>query len=164
MKTFRHTRPEEVIVRTAPDFLQETFERLHGSLKPAQDAGYDISRIYLTLDEILSNMYKHGYGRKDGEPIGVQLHVQGDRCVITARDLAPTFDSAKHARTRVLPEPETGAPGGRGLVIVHRMCESFEHYAPPEGGNVLRIVTKLIVRRDAGSAKMRPKKAAKAQM
>ena len=152
MRSFRHTRPDEIIVRTAPDFLQEAFRRLRGAMKPALDAGYDVSRIYLILDEILSNMYKHGYGRREGEPIGVHLRIQDDVCVITARDLAPTFDSARHACTRVLPDPEAGAPGGRGLVIVNRLCESFEHSVTPEGGNVLRLVMKLVARRDSSAA------------
>lgn len=158
MTAFRITQPDEVLVHTAPDFLQTAFERLRPYLKPVYDAGYDVSRIYLMLDEILSNIYKHGYGRQSGRPIGVQVRVHDDVCVITTRDLAPTFDSAKHARTRVLPDPETGAPGGRGLVIVHRMCESFEHWAPAGGGNVLRLVMKLVTRRepsDVGSISRR---------
>lgn len=150
MRSFWHIRRDEVIVHTSPDFLQRTFERLEGTLRPARDSGYDVSRIYLILDEILSNIYRHGYECRDGEPIGVQLRVQGNECVITARDLAPVFDSALHARTRVLPDPETGAPGGRGLVIVHRMCDSFEHSVSQEGGNVLQLVIKLIPRREPG--------------
>jgi len=161
MTAFRHTRSNEVIVRTAPDFLQRAFEKLRRLLQPARDAGYDTSRVYLILDEVLSNVYKHGYKRVDGQPIGVQLEVRGERCVITSRDLAPTFDSARHARTRVLPDPESGSPGGRGLVIVNRMCESFEHYAPPEGGNMLRMVMKLIPSREV--VEMKPVRARKTE-
>ena len=144
MKALAPARPDEVIIQTGPDFLRDAFERLRHSMQAAADAGYDVSRIHLMLDEILSNIYKHGYGRQDGQPIGVVVRVQGDTCVITTRDLAPTFDSARHARARVLPDPNTGAPGGRGLVIVHRLCESFDHDTPPEGGNALRLVMKLV--------------------
>ena len=158
MKSFREQRPGEIIVRTAPDFLQRAFNQVRGKLQPVQDAGYDVSRVYLMLDEVLSNIYKHGYGRRDGHPIGVQLDAHGDTCVITTRDLAPTFDSPRHASTRVLPDPETGAPGGRGLVIVHRLCESFEHRVPAEGGNELRLVMKLILRRGALDSAPRPKR------
>jgi len=161
MKSFAHPKPGEVIIHTAPDFLQTAFERLRSSMQPAECAGYDVSRIYLMLDEILSNIYKHGYGRKSGEPVGVQVQVQADTCVITTRDLAPTFDSALHARTRVLPDPDTGAPGGRGLVIVYRLCESFEHESLPDGGNALRLVMKLIARPGAQVAGSRPRTTAK---
>ena len=163
MKTFQKQYPGEIIVRTAPDFLQRTFNQLRGNLKLTLEDGYDVSRVYLMLDEVLSNIYKHGYGRQDGQPIGVRVRVENGLCVIVTRDLAPTFDSPGQARTRVLPDPETGAPGGRGLVIVHRMCESFEHEAPPEGGNVLRLVLKLILRSGVLGAAPRRKRITRTQ-
>ena len=146
MRTFREQRSGEVIVLTSPHFLQEVFEKLRPQLQPARDAGYDISRVYLMLDEMLSNTYRHGYKRAAGQPIGVQVRVHGDRCTVVVRDLAPTFDTARHALTRSLPAPESGEPGGRGLVIVQRMCESFAHRTPDEGGNLVVLVMKLLQR------------------
>jgi len=146
MRNFRTARPGEVLVHTSPYYLQIAFARLKPLLRPAQQAGYDTSRVFLILDEVLSNVYRHGYRRAAGEPIGVQLWLRGRRCRITVRDLAPSFDSAWHAATRVLPTPESGSPGGRGLVIVHRMCESMQHRVPDEGGNELELVM-LLVRR-----------------
>ena len=148
MRNFRDTRPGEVVVHTSPNYLQVAFARVKPVLRAAQAAGYDTSRVFLILDEVLSNVYRHGYRRATGLPIGVQVGVDGSRCHITVRDLAPRFDSAGHAATRELPALESGAPGGRGLVIVHRMCESLRYRAPAEGGNELELVMQLVRRFD----------------
>jgi len=144
MSHFRQPRPGEIVVHTSQRFLQEVFDKIKPLLQPAHDAGYDTSRVYLMLDELLSNIYRHGYKRAPRQPIGVQVRVLGERCYVALRDLAPTFDSPRHAGTRALPAPESGEVGGRGLVIVHRMCESFEHRVPAEGGNALYLVMKLV--------------------
>jgi len=152
MKTFREPRPGEVIVHTSPHFLQEFFERLKPLLLPARRAGFDVGRVYLILDEMLSNVYRHGYKSAAGQPIGVVLDIQGSRCHIRIRDLAPLFDSPLHARHRALPAPESGSPGGRGLVIVHRMCDVFTHGGGEEGGNELELVLRMVRRFGPDSA------------
>ncbi|UCE03389.1 MAG: ATP-binding protein [Candidatus Latescibacterota bacterium] len=143
---FEQPRGGELVVRTSPTFLEEVFQQIRPRLQPARDAGCDTSRVYLLLDELLSNIFRHGYRGAEGQPIGVQVRVQGEYCYVALRDLAPTFDSPRSAAHRALPSPESGKTGGRGLVIVHRMCESFEHRVPAEGGNALYLVMKLIRR------------------
>ena len=146
MRRFTDLRPGEVIVLTSPQMLQDLFAKLKPVLSPAERAGYDTSRVYLLLDELLSNVYRHGYQERDGEPIGVRLRVQDSFCHLAVRDLAPTFDSARHAETRTAPRPESGQTGGMGLVIVQSMCESFVHQVPREGGNAVYLVMKLLRR------------------
>ncbi len=146
MSHFPDLRPGEAIVLTSPHFLQEAFAAIKPHLQPARRAGYEIGRVFLILDELLSNVYRHGYRRAAGRPIGMRLRVEADLCHIGVRDLAPVFDSAGEARQRALPEPESGAPGGRGLVIVHRMCESFQHRPGKNGGNELSLVLKMMRR------------------
>jgi anti-sigma regulatory factor (Ser/Thr protein kinase) len=143
MQEFQDPRPGEVIVSTSPHMLQDLFARLKPVLAPAEEAGYDTSRVYLLLDELLSNVYRHGYAEAQGQPIGVRLRLQDRYCHLAVRDLAPTFDSARHAETRSAPHPESGQTGGMGLVIVQSMCESFTHRVPLEGGNAVYLVMKL---------------------
>jgi anti-sigma regulatory factor (Ser/Thr protein kinase) len=114
--------------------LQEFFSQLRPELAPAEQQGYDTSRIYLLLDELLSNVHRHGYSERDGEPIGVRVRAQGDRVQIVVRDMAPTFDSATYALTRTAPPPSSGATGGMGLFIIYSMCESFVHMKLPRRG------------------------------
>jgi anti-sigma regulatory factor (Ser/Thr protein kinase) len=143
MRDFHDRRPGEVVVRTSPQMLQDLFDRLKPTLAPAEQQGYDTSRVYLLLDEMVSNAHRHGYGGADDEPVGVRVRVQGEYVYIAVRDLAPTFDSARHAATRTAPAPDSGATGGMGLVIVQSMCESLVHQVPKEGGNAVYAVMKL---------------------
>lgn len=143
MRAFQDPRPGEIVVRTSPQMLQDLFGRLRPTLAPAEQGGFDTSRVYLLLDELLSNVHRHGYGEADGEPIGVRLRLQGDRIHIVVRDLAPTFDAARHAETRTAPPPDSGATGGMGLFIVQSMCESFVHQVPRDGGNAVYAIMKL---------------------
>ncbi len=152
MKTFRTPFRDELLVHTSPHFLEEVFTWIRPVLRPAHRAGYEISRIFLILDEVLSNVYRHGYARAAGQPIGVRLRVEGDRCDITIRDLAPHFDGAWHTQRSALPAPESGAPGGRGLVIVQRIVESIVHRVPPEGGNELHLVMRMLRRPGVATA------------
>jgi anti-sigma regulatory factor (Ser/Thr protein kinase) len=152
MKNLGEPRPGEFIVHTSPSFLQEVFERLKPVLQPARQAGYDVGRVYLILDELLSNVYRHGYGCASGQPIGVSVEIRDSHCFMRIRDRAPLFDSPLHARHRALPAPESGAPGGRGLVIVHRMCPTFTHRAGAEGGNELELVLNMVRRSRSQSA------------
>ena len=147
MRSFAATRPGEVVVRTSPQLLRDLFAKLEPALAPARETGFDIGRVHLALDELLSNVFRHGYGGREGEPIGVRLRLRGEFCHLALRDLAPTFDSARHAETRTAPPPDSGQTGGMGLFIVQKMCDSFTHQVPHEGGNALYLVLRLL-RRD----------------
>ena len=146
MRDFHDQRPGEVVVHTSPEMLQELFDRLKPALAPAEQQGYDTSRVYLLLDEVVSNAYRHGYHEAVGEPVGVRVRFHAEYASIAVRDLAPTFDSARHASTRTAPAPESGSRGGMGLVIVQSMCESLAHQVPQEGGNAIYAVMKLQLR------------------
>ena len=143
MREFHDRRPGEVVIRTSPHMLQVLFDGLKQTLAPAEQQGFDTSRVYLLLDEMVSNAYRHGYNEQDDEPVGVRVRVQGDYVYVAVRDLAPTFDSARHAATRTAPPPDSGATGGMGLVIVQSMCESLVHQVPKEGGNAVYAVMKM---------------------
>ena len=143
MRVFQDLRPGEILVRTSPRMLEDTFAQLRSVLAPANSLGYDTSRVYLLLDELLSNVYRHGYREAQGEPIGVRVRVQDGAVHLAVRDIAPTFDVAAHAATRQAPPPESGQRGGMGLFILYSMCESFVHSAPRDGGNLVFLTMKL---------------------
>jgi anti-sigma regulatory factor (Ser/Thr protein kinase) len=143
MPPFHDTRPGELVIATSPQMLQDLFGRLRPLLAPAERDGFDTSRVYLLLDEILSNVHRHGYAGADGRPIGIRLRLQQGYVHLAVRDQAPTFDCAAHAATRTPPPPESAQPGGMGLFLVRNMCDSFVHRVPLEGGNAVYAVMKL---------------------
>jgi anti-sigma regulatory factor (Ser/Thr protein kinase) len=120
-------------------------------LAPAEREGHDTSRVYLLLDELLSNIHRHGYDGTCGKPIGVRVRVHGEFVYLAVRDRARTFDTAVHATTRTAPPPESGQKGGMGLFIVHSMCDSFVHRVPNDGGNSVYLVMRLPRRVGAGA-------------
>jgi len=137
MCPFPDPRPGELIVRTSAQMLEDTFARLRPILAPAEREGYDTSRVYLLLDELLSNVYRHGYHEADDQPIGVRVRLHDGILEVAVRDQAPTFDVARHAATCEAPPPERGQRGGMGLFIVYSMCDTFVHQVPRDGGNVV---------------------------
>jgi anti-sigma regulatory factor (Ser/Thr protein kinase) len=143
MAPFRDVRPGEIVIATSTQMLQDFFARVRPLLAPAERDGFDTSRVYLLLDEILSNVHRHGYAGTNGQPIGVRLRLQDGYVHLAVRDHAPTFDCAAHAATRTAPPPESAQPGGMGLFLVRNMCDSFVHRVPLEGGNAVYAVMKL---------------------
>ena len=160
MGHFQETRPGEIVVTTSPRMLQDLFEKLKPGLEPATRDRFDTSRVYLLLDELLSNIHRHGYAGEDRRPIGVRLRLHHEYVYLAVRDLAPTFDSARHAETRTAPPPDSGQTGGMGLVIVRSMCESLTHQVPHEGGNALYLVMKLMRRPGLAPARTRERQTA----
>ena len=143
MAAFREARLGEILVETSPNLVPEVLAQVRPQLAEAQQQGYEVSRIMLMLDEIVSNIYRHGYRRQDGKPVGIRIRVEGDVCQIAVRDQAPTFDCVGHAETRALPDPRLGKPGGMGLIIMQNLCESFVHQVPSDGGNALYMTLRL---------------------
>src|SRR5262245_45996462 len=114
MSEFQDPRPGEIVVRTSPQMLEETFAALRPLLATAEARGYDTSRVYLLLDELMSNIYRHGYLEAQGEPIGVRLRVDDGSVLIAMRDRAFTFDVAAHASTRRAPPRKRGSAAAWG--------------------------------------------------
>jgi anti-sigma regulatory factor (Ser/Thr protein kinase) len=133
----------EQLVWTSPQVVRGLFARLAPELAQAERAGLDTGRLRLVLDEVVSNSYRHGYRRRNGEPIRVRLQIVGEFCHLEVRDEAPPFDSVAHSWERPDPDPTQGKSGGMGLVILRQLCDSFTHDTPAAGGNRLCITLRL---------------------
>lgn len=155
MAIFRETRPGELLFETSTHLVPEVLEKVGPQLQEAEQQGFDTTRVMLMLDEVVSNVYRHGYRNQNGQPIGVRIRIEGDLVQIAIRDRAPTFDSARHADTRALPDPRLGKPGGMGLIILQKLCEKFMHQIPSDGGNALYISVRLRRKSDQGAHKVR---------
>jgi anti-sigma regulatory factor (Ser/Thr protein kinase) len=155
MAIFRETRPGEHLFETSPELVPEVIDTVRAELKEAEDQGYEISRVLMMLDEVVSNIYRHGYRKQNGKPIGVRLRVEGDLVQIAVRDRAPTFNSVGHAESRALPDPRLGKPGGMGLIILQKLCERFEHQTPSDGGNALYMAVRLRSKSDRNAPQAR---------
>jgi anti-sigma regulatory factor (Ser/Thr protein kinase) len=155
MTVFRETRPGEYMFETSPQLVPEVIDKVRPELEEAESRGFEISRVLMMLDEVVSNIYRHGYRMQNGKPVGVRLRVEGDLVQIAVRDRAPTFNSVGHAEKRALPDPRLGKPGGMGLIILQKLCEKFVHQTPSDGGNALYMSVRLRSKSDRDATRTR---------
>ena len=91
----------------------------------------------IALDEVLSNIIRHGYKHGDCE-ISVQARVSAEKLLLEVRDRAEPFDPLQS------PEPDLQVDfgerpgGGVGIYIVRRLMDCVE-YSYECGENRLRL-------------------------
>jgi anti-sigma regulatory factor (Ser/Thr protein kinase) len=96
--------------------------------------------VLLAIQEMLTNVLRHGYGGAEDSPIHLRFDT-GDRGIsIEMRDRGPEFDP-----TRILPKPESEGPphteGGYGIMIARVVMDELS-YRRDGDWNVL-VMTKL---------------------
>ena len=100
-------------------------------------------QIQLSLEELASNVVRHGYG-VDGHEFDVSVYSDRDRVTVEIVDSAPAYNPLTDA-----PEPDLGAAlddrqiGGLGVFLVRDVADEM-HYSREDGKN--RIV--IVKRRD----------------
>jgi anti-sigma regulatory factor (Ser/Thr protein kinase) len=105
-----------------------------------------IFHLNLALEEVVSNIIRHGYGgREDGE-VSLVLHLAGEAIAVTVEDDGVPFNPLE------LPDPDLTAPleerevGGLGVYLVRQLMDEVDYRA--EGGrNILRMTIRLAPRR-----------------
>jgi anti-sigma regulatory factor (Ser/Thr protein kinase) len=122
-------------VRTAADAL-ERFEADHG-LDPA--AAWPVQ---VALDEILSNVVRHGGAGRDDAVIEVTFALADGSLQVTVVDDGPELDPL------TLPAPDTTSPldarqpGGLGVYLVKQLMDRVD-YVRRDGRNCLTIAWRL---------------------
>jgi serine/threonine-protein kinase RsbW len=94
--------------------------------------------VQVTLDEVLSNIVRHGYrGQPEGR-IQIAFRVADGALEVTIQDDAPPFDPLAAA----LPDLATGLAqrpiGGLGILLTRRLMDDVQ-YERAEGGNRLTL-------------------------
>ena len=97
--------------------------------------------ILLAMQELLTNVFRHGYQTPSGQLVEVRFESTEHAFEFEIRDQAPGFDPTSSQKT---PDdgkmPEEG--GGYGLVIVKAVMDAFE-YRRENGWNITRA-SKLV--------------------
>jgi serine/threonine-protein kinase RsbW len=98
----------------------DAFGRLH---EVRQDAAW---RFLLALDEILSNIVRHGLGRRDA-PIDLTFSVDDGLIAVEIVDTSEAFDPL------LVPAPDTSSPldqrrpGGLGIALVRQLMDETQY-------------------------------------
>lgn len=106
-----------------------------------QGPGFAMGML-LCLDEIATNIIRHGYNGEPGE-IEMGMKVEDGLFELRLRDWATPFDPTQ------APEPDLTLPleerpiGGLGIHLVRKTMDSVVYAAPPGGGNELTMTRRL---------------------
>jgi serine/threonine-protein kinase RsbW len=91
--------------------------------------------IELCLEELLSNIVRHGYDGETGHLLTVNFSPSSDSLAFTVEDHARPFQPAQPAEA--VPEDlNTLTPGGQGLRLLFRFAGSVEYERLADGNRV----------------------------
>ena len=106
--------------------------------------------VELVLEELGTNVLRHGYGPDRTGPLTIEVQVHPDRIEFALEDEAPTFDP----RTAPAPDRpqslEAAQVGGLGLSMVASMTSRLEHDRL-DGGNRVRATIPRTATNDAST-------------
>jgi anti-sigma regulatory factor (Ser/Thr protein kinase) len=111
----------------------ETLGKTHGIEAETEFA------INLCLEEVVSNVVRHGYHEVAGSQIRVLFRTSPTGMyVFTVEDHAPAFDPLATATPPLIGEQDPGQLGGQGIRLVRAFASSVA-YEPMQGGNRLHL-------------------------
>jgi serine/threonine-protein kinase RsbW len=89
----------------------------------------------LCLEEVLSNVIRHGYAGEPGRHIFVQFsNLRKGYFILVVEDEAPRFDPLS------VPEPpgsvDEAQAGGNGIRLLRRFADTLQHQATPTGNRL----------------------------
>ena len=100
----------------------------------------DCFDLQLAVDEIATNIIKHGYRDRIAGPIDVDLCFDAQEIIITIGDAAAVFDPASVKPPDLESDWEERAVGGLGWHLVRRVVDDVRHRERDGGGNIVTLV------------------------
>ena len=105
----------------------------HAGLSP--DLTY---RLTLSLDEIVSNVIRHGYSDTSDHVVEVRLSIRDGVVTSVIEDDGHPYDPRESPEPDLSMPVEQRGPGGLGIFLVRQMMDSID-YARRDGKNVLTV-------------------------
>jgi len=91
------------------------------------------------LQEMVTNVLRHGYLLDESKPIEVGFALQEDSLQITLRDQGPAFDPLQYDTTELdVDESMPTECGGYGIKIARQVMDKVD-YERVDGWNTLRL-------------------------
>ncbi len=95
--------------------------------------------LQLALDEVLSNIARHGSAGDEAAAIEVAIEYRNGALELTVSDDGPAFDPLQLPEPDVLAPLEERDPGGLGVHLVRRLMDHVEYRR--EGGRNRLVMT-----------------------
>ena len=119
--------------------LWQTGETLLDSVVFDEDPEGTRYNVLLALQEMVTNVLRHGYQLDESKPIEVVFELSDDALQIVLRDQGPAFDPLSYDTSEVEAQAEMPAEaGGYGIRIARLVMDRVE-YRREGGWNVLRL-------------------------
>jgi anti-sigma regulatory factor (Ser/Thr protein kinase) len=129
-------------------------ETLLMSVPFAEDPEGTRYNVLLSIQELLTNVFRHGYRGDETQPLELTMRASAEEFAVEIRDRAPRFDPVRYQSRRPDSESAAGVAaaegGGYGLVIVKMVMDEFEH-GYEDGWNVVRATKGVFAKVGAGS-------------
>ena len=95
-------------------------------------------RLTLSLDEIVSNVIRHGYSDTNDHVVEVRLSVHDGVVTSVIEDDGHPYDPRESPAPDLSMPVEQRGPGGLGIFLVKQMMDSID-YERKDGRNVLTV-------------------------
>lgn len=117
----------------------QTGETLLDSVVFDEDPEGSRYNVLVALQEMVTNVLRHGYHKDESRPIEVVFQLEEDCFHITLRDQGPAFDPLQYDTSDVdLDESMPTECGGHGIRIARQVMDRVE-YQRTDGWNQLRL-------------------------
>jgi serine/threonine-protein kinase RsbW len=93
--------------------------------------------LAVVLDEILSNVVRHGFCDGRQHEISIDLAIEPDLVVLTLEDDGPPFDPLTYPPPDVDADLDTRALGGLGIHLVRRLMDDVRYERVAERNRVV---------------------------
>ncbi|MCE0523615.1 MAG: ATP-binding protein [Methylacidiphilales bacterium] len=129
--------------RTITNELHELESLMNASTNFLEDREVDAQAVYrmnLGLEEMITNIIKHGYDDYDSHKIQVTIEALDDEIAAIIEDDGHEFNPLEWVKKDGPPTLDTGKLGGLGIGLIKKM---FEHvgYRRDNGRNILELRT-----------------------
>jgi serine/threonine-protein kinase RsbW len=91
----------------------------------------------LCLEEVLSNVVRHGYREKPGQSIAIHFSVAPNgQFVFVVEDEAPPFNPVDSPELPAINSLEEAQIGGQGIRLLRQFSDALEYHATPRGNQL----------------------------
>ncbi len=129
----------QLTVRSHPENLKQIRTLIKDTVGSRSVSEQLTGSIILAVDEVCSNIIRHGYNNDTEKQIHLALSASADQLVIEITDRGICFDI-----TRAAPrDPADIKPGGLGVYIIKQVMDHVEYCQTKDGFNQTRLIKKL---------------------
>lgn len=117
----------------------QTGETLLHSVQFDEDAEAARYNVLVALQEMLTNVLRHGYQLDESRPVEVVFELRDDSFAVTIRDRGPAFDPLQYDGPHLADaEAMPTEAGGFGIHIVRQVMDRID-YRRADGWNILQL-------------------------